>query len=126
LLDRIDIRIRVDAPSRTDLAEEFGESSSAIRRRVLSARVIAKERFSGLGIETNSQISPNLLRGKFRATKDAMALLNNLLDRETISARSFHRLLRVAWSIADLKNVSVPRKLEVEQAISLRSGLEHE
>jgi magnesium chelatase family protein len=126
LLDRIDIRIRVDAPSRTDLADQFVENSSAIRARVIKAREIAKDRFSGLGIETNSQISPNLLRGKFRATKDAMVLLSNLLDREVISARSFHRLLRVAWSIADLKDESVPGKTEVEQAISLRSGLDHE
>jgi magnesium chelatase family protein len=55
-----------------------------------------------------------------------MVLLSNLLDREVISARSFHRLLRVAWSIADLKNESVPGKTEVEQAISLRSGLDYE
>jgi magnesium chelatase family protein len=126
LLDRIDIRIRVDAPSRTDLADQFVENSSAIRARVIKAREIAKDRFSGLGIETNSKISPNLLRSKFRATKDAMVLLSNLLDREVISARSFHRLLRVAWSIADLKNESVPGKTEVEQAISLRSGLDYE
>lgn len=126
LLDRIDIRIRVDAPSRMDLAGEFGESSSAIRARVLNAREIAKNRFSDFGFETNSQISPNLLRGKFRATKDAMVLLSDLLDREIISARSFHRLLRVAWSIADLGNISVPGKLEVERAIALRSGMEHE
>ena len=126
LLDRVDIRIKVEAPSRVDLSGGFGESSRSIRERVIAAREIASSRFAEYGFQTNSQIPPNLLRGKFRATRDAMTLLNDLLDRDFISARSFHRLLRVAWSIADLSKVEIPGRLEVERAITLRSGLDNE
>jgi len=126
LLDRVDIRIKVEAPSRADLSGGSGESSRSIRERVIAAREIASSRFAEYGFQTNSQIPPNLLRGKFRATRDAMALLNDLLDRDFISARSFHRLIRVAWSIADLSKVEIPGRLEVERAITLRSGLENE
>jgi magnesium chelatase family protein len=126
LLDRVDIRIKVEAPSRADLSGGSGESSRSIRERVIAAREIASSRFAEYDFQTNSQIPPNLLRGKFRATRDAMALLNDLLDRDFISARSFHRLLRVAWSVADLSKVEIPGRLEVERAITLRSGLDNE
>lgn len=126
LLDRVDIRIKVEAPSRADLSGGSGESSRSIRERVIAAREIASSRFAEYDFQTNSQIPPILLRGKFRATRDAMALLNDLLDRDFISARSFHRLLRVAWSVADLSKVEIPGRLEVERAITLRSGLDNE
>jgi magnesium chelatase family protein len=126
LLDRVDIRIKVEAPSRADLSGGSGESSRSIRERVIAARDIASNRFAEYDFQTKSQIPPILLRGKFRATRDAMALLNDLLDRDFISARSFHRLLRVAWSVADLSKVEIPGRLEVERAITLRSGLDNE
>jgi magnesium chelatase family protein len=110
LLDRIDLRIRIEAPTRLELSTESSESSSIIRKRVIKARFLAAERFS-------------LLRNKFRATRDGMTLLNNLLDQEAITARSFHRILRTSWSIADLDEIEIPGKREIEMALSLRTGL---
>jgi magnesium chelatase family protein len=123
LLDRIDLRIRIEAPTRLELSTESSESSSIIRKRVIKARFLAAERFSGEIFSTNSQIPPSLLRNKFRATRDGMTLLNNLLDQEAITARSFHRILRTSWSIADLDEIEIPGKREIEMALSLRTGL---
>lgn len=123
LLDRIDIRIRVEQPTRAELASrQPGESSQTIRSRVISARAISKDRYRGLGFQLNSQIPSSALREKFRADRKAMALLHSLLDSESISARGFHRILRLSWSIADLSGVETPGTDQVEAAISLRNG----
>lgn len=123
LLDRIDIRIRVEQPTRAELASrQPGESSQTIRSRVVSARAISKDRYRGLGFQLNSQIPSSALREKFRADRKAMALLHSLLDSESISARGFHRILRLSWSIADLSGVETPGTDQVEAAISLRNG----
>lgn len=123
LLDRIDIRIFIDTPSRVELSEPATENSTEIRRRVIAARKISAERFANYSFKLNSQIPPNLLREQFRPAKEGMALLHSLLDKEELSARSFHRTIRLSWSIADMKGVTVPRKEEIERALSLRGGL---
>jgi magnesium chelatase family protein len=126
LLDRIDLRIRVEAPTRLELANSTAEPSEKIRERVQSARNAAIERFKDEPYKTNSQIPPSHLQTRYRAGKDAMALLHNLLDSESISARSFHRILRTAWSIADLTGAVLPKKTEIERAISMRTGVANE
>lgn len=122
LLDRVDIRLAVETPTRAELSDPSNESSDAIRLRVIRAREIAAERFAQYPFKLNSQIPPSLLRDQFRPTKEGMALLHSLLDREELSARGFHRTIRLSWSVADLTGLSVPGKDEVERALSLRSG----
>lgn len=123
LLDRIDIRLAVKTPTRAELSAPLTESSEAIRRRVIQARSIAAERFSEYSFDLNAQIPPSLLRERFRPTKDAMALLHALLDKEEISARGFHRTIRLSWSIADLSGAHIPGKAEIERALELRNGM---
>ena len=125
LLDRIDLRLKVENPTRSELAETTErESSNAIRKRVEEARAVAAERFINLGFNLNSQIPSELLRNKFKAQQAAMNQLHNLIDREEITARGFHRVLRLCWSIADLKGVVTPGADELEIAMQLREGLE--
>ena len=90
---------------------------------MIRARAIAAERFAHESFKLNSQIPPTLLREKFRPNKDGMALLHSLLDKEELSARGFHRTIRLSWSIADVKGVTAPGKPEIEQALLLRSGM---
>ena len=97
-----------------------------MRERVTKARLISVARFASESFKINSQIPPNLLRDRFRPRKDALALLHTLLDSESITARGFHRAIRVAWSIADLSGVSTPGKEEVERALELRVGIQGE
>lgn len=123
LLDRIDIRIRVEQPTRSELSNEgSGESSSKIRERVIAARNLAQDRFAGLGFHLNSQIPSKSLREDFRAERKGMSTLHSLLDREEISARGFHRILRTSWSIADRDEKDRPGVEEIERALELRSG----
>jgi len=122
LLDRIDVKLRVDNPTRAELASnDPRESSEEMRRRVESARAIARERFAGLGFELNSAIPSEFLRRKFRADSKAMSMLHILIEREEITARGFHKILRLAWTIADLRGVSIPGVDEVEAALALRT-----
>jgi len=123
LLDRIDIRIRVEPPTRIELAgREPGEDSASIRERVSQARARAATRFAGLGFSLNSQIPSSALRERFQPERNALTHLHELLDKEEISARGFHRIVRVAWSIADLRCLDRPGKAEIENAIELRMG----
>jgi magnesium chelatase family protein len=125
LLDRIDIRTFVEVPSRAELARaEPGESSASVRRRVVAARELAAERFRGEAWATNSRIPASQLRERFRANRDGMAFLHSELDHERLSARGFHKVIRLAWSIADRNGVSTPGLPEVEGAHTLRQGRE--
>lgn len=125
LLDRIDIRVFVDSPSRIEMAsDELGESSSVVRERVITARAVADERFSGSPWRLNSQIPPSELRKRFRAEKLGMNFLHTELDNERLSARGFHKVLRISWSIADANGHAIPNREDVESAFRLREGME--
>jgi magnesium chelatase family protein len=126
LLDRIDLRLKVEAPTRAELSSDSSLTSAVMRERVTKARLISEARFASEPFKINSQIPPNLLRDRFRPRKDALALLHTLLDSESITARGFHRAIRVAWSIADLSGVPTPGKEEVERALELRVGIQGE
>lgn len=122
LLDRIDLRVNVLAPTRVELTDDLPLPSSTLREQVTHARQIAVSRFKELGFKLNSEIPPTLLRGRFRPKREALAKLHSMIDNETLSARGFHRTIRTSWSIADLKGVDLPGIEEVEFALSLRAG----
>ena len=123
LLDRIDIRIFVEPPTRVEMsAAELGESSAVVRTRVASARAAARERFREFPWELKSHIPASQLRKRFSAQKPAMQLLHQELDAERLSARGLHKTLRVAWSIADLIGATIPTLECVEEAYRLRAG----
>ena len=125
LLDRIDLRVFVDSPSRIELAsEELGESSATVRERVIQARKTADERFQDCTWKLNSQIPPSQLRKRFRAERSAMSFLHSELDNERLSARGFHKVLRISWSIADSNGHVIPSRSDVEMAFALREGME--
>lgn len=124
LLDRMDLRLKVETPTRAELAEVAPrEESSAVRRRVEIARMTANERFAELKFNLNSQIPSELLRGRFKAHQKAMSALHNLIDKEEITARGFHKLLRLAWTIADLRGITTPGINEVDTALELRNAI---
>jgi len=125
LLDRIDIRVFVDSPSRIEMAsDELGESSTTVRNRVIAARAMADERFKDCTWALNSQIPPSELRKRFRAEKLGMNFLHTELDNERLSARGFHKVLRISWSIADANGHTIPNREDVESAFRLREGME--
>jgi magnesium chelatase family protein len=125
LLDRIDIRVFVDSPSRVEMAsDQLGESSATVRARVILAREIADHRFQDCAWKLNSQIPPSELRKRFKAEKQGMNFLHTELDNERLSARGFHKVLRISWSIADSNGHPIPTREDVESAFRLREGME--
>lgn len=125
LMDRIDMRVHVDPVGRVDMARtDLGESSADIRVRVITARAIARARFSDYSWELNSHIPSRALRTVFQPQRQAMNFLHDELDKEHITARGLHKIIRVSWTLADLAGHSIPTLEDVEKAHSLRGGIE--
>ena len=124
LLDRIDLRVPVENVSRLELAQSDNESSESIRNRVISARAKAVHRFKHENWKLNSEIPPRALRQQFQPERAAMNFLHDELDKERITARGLHKIIRTSWTIADLKGVDRPTLVEVEESYRLREGIE--
>lgn len=122
LLDRIDIQIEVMALSSSALRGlGQGESSSQVAARVARARAHARRRLADTPWSLNSQVPGYWLRGP-QADLDTQVLgLLELAMRAGLSLRAIDRVLRVAWSIADLQGHEHLTKTDVASAISLRS-----
>jgi magnesium chelatase family protein len=118
LLDRIDLQVEVGATGRAGLSQ-IGESSEVVRARVMNARKIAAIRFSSYYWKSNSLIPAKYLRTDFAPESAGVVFLNRALDRELITARAFHRIIRVGWSIADLHQHPIPTLSDVEEATKL-------
>ncbi len=120
LLDRIDLHLRVPAVHPAELSgERTEEPSGAIRARVQRARERQRRRFTGLGpMHANAHMGPRELRRFCRLDRDAEELLRAAMTRLGLSARAFHRVLKVARTIADLaeeETVGVPHLGEAIQ-----------
>jgi magnesium chelatase family protein len=123
LLDRIDIHMSVPAVSYGDLSgSTSGESSSTIRRRVEMARARQRQRFRGLpGVRTNAEMSAREVRRWCRSAASAEGLLRDAVARLGLSARAYHRVLKIARTIADLAGADEVGAEHVAEAIQYRS-----
>lgn len=123
LLDRIDIHLEVPAVNYRDLASEVaGESSADIRARVDRARGRQRERFRGKpGIHANAQMGARELRRWCRVSDDVEGLLRAAITRLGLSARAYHRVLKLARTVADLDGAEDLAPSHVREAIQYRS-----
>ncbi len=129
LLDRIDLQIEVPAVSASDLVLPTPvEGSSEIRARVLAARKLQHDRLKSLGLDRKALMAPRtnadcngLLLDRI-ATPDSagLALLRQAADTLRLSARGFHRTLKVARTIADLDGVEHVSRLHIAESLSYR------
>ena len=125
LMDRIDMRVQVEPVGRVEMAQtDVGESSAVIRERVQRARDAASNRFAGELWSLNSQIPSRALRTAYKPERSAMNFLHDELEKERITARGLHKVIRLAWTLADLSGKSKPSLMDVEKAYSLREGSE--
>ena len=122
LLDRMDLRVTVENVGRMELAEQNNEPSAVIRARVINARKRAAERFKEESWQLNSEIPPKALRTQYQPDRKAMNFLHDELDKELITARGLHKIIRTSWTIADLKEIERPTLVEVEESYKLRGG----
>jgi magnesium chelatase family protein len=123
-LDRIDIRLEVPAVSAADLiGPANAEPSRAVAERVAQAREIQRERFLAIGAPrtaTNAAASTGEIEKIVRADADATALLRDAAESLRLSARGYHRVLKVARTLADLDGAEATGRLHLAEALSFR------
>lgn len=125
LLDRIDLQIEVPAVSAADLVlAPPREGSSDVAARVAVARERQRQRYAGLaaaGVRTNAECSGALLEKTAMPDDAGVALLRQAADTLALSARGFHRTLKVARTIADLDGIDGVQRIHVAEALSYRA-----
>jgi magnesium chelatase family protein len=123
LMDRFDLRVDVPPVSFTDLdLPSSGDSSTDVAARVAEARSLQIERFKGTAFRCNADLSGGALDELAAPDGEGRALLTRVADRFGLSARGYHRVLRVARTIADLDGSQEVRKSHVAEAVSYRVG----
>ncbi|MFB7333559.1 ATP-binding protein [Streptomyces adustus] len=125
LLDRVDLRVEVEAVGRAELARRgaAGESTATVAERVRAARERAAARYAGSPWRTNSEVPGRELRSRFHAVAGAMDEAERNLERGVLTARGLDRVLRVAWTVADLVGHDRPDATDVALAVQLRTGV---
>ncbi|MDF1600991.1 YifB family Mg chelatase-like AAA ATPase [Mesorhizobium sp. YIM 152430] len=124
LLDRIDLRIEVPAVSAADLiAPGRAEKSIVVRERVAAARRLQAERYAALGLAaatTNAHCSAGLIETVAVPDAAGAALLRDASEKLNLSARAYHRVLKVARTLADLDGAEPVARIHLAEAISYR------
>ena len=123
LLDRMDLHIAVQSVSPKDLRlPPASENSAAVARRVVQARLAQEKRYAALpeSILTNSDMTGERLMALCPLVPEADKLLLNAADIMGLSARAFHRVIKVARTIADLEQAPMIEKHHVAEALSYR------
>jgi len=123
LLDRIDLHVEVTPVKFEELtAARSSERSSAIRDRVVAARNVQKERFNEIpGIYCNAQMNSRMLRTWCQIGDTGNQLLKTAMERLSLSARAYDRILKVSRTIADLEGARNIELVHLSEAIQLRS-----
>lgn len=124
LLDRVDLRINVEPVPRADLFSTTDrEHSATVAARVVQARAAARHRWAERDWQINRAVPGRDLRSRrWRLAPAAIRPLESCLERGHISARGFDRVLRLAWSVADLAGHTVPDAGDVGEALYFRTG----
>jgi magnesium chelatase family protein len=123
LRDRLDLLVELDPVSRAVLTEgAVGESTAAVRARVEAARDRARHRLRGTPWSTVGEVPGPTLRRCWPISGTALRPMLSMVERNTLSTRGYDRVLRVAWTIADLSGHDSPTAADVEESWALRRG----
>ncbi|OEU85890.1 Mg chelatase-like protein [Streptomyces abyssalis] len=125
LMDRVDLRVHVKPLSRSELAGLHGSSDStaAVAERVLAARERAAARYAGTPWSANSDVPGHELRTRWPAEPGALGRAEEDMEHGLLTARGMDRVLRVAWTVADLAGHDRPTAQDVDWALELRTGI---
>lgn len=125
LLDRVDLRIEVQAVSRSDLigAATASESTAKVADRVREARDRAAARYEGTPWHVNGEVPGHEMRTRYPTGPGALGEAERDMERGLLTARGLDRVLRVAWTLADLTGRNRPGPAEVAEALQMRTGV---
>ena len=121
MFDRIDIFVdvpRVEYEKLTDVAA--GESSEQVRTRIAKARQIQQERFNGTRLVCNADMTPVEIREFCQMETAAQGLLKMAMKQLALSARAFHRIIKLARTIADLEGAGIIQAHHLAEALQYR------
>lgn len=122
LLDRIDLRVVVDSVRVTDLALPRGDDSATVAQRVRQARGAQEERWVAYPWKLNSEVpGPRLREAPWRLASSAVADLDRELDLGVLTLRGYDRVLRLAWTLTDLRGgAGAPTRDDIGAALTMR------
>jgi len=125
LLDRVDVKVEFLPVSRGELLSDrsFTEPSAVVAERVAAARQRSAARLQDTPWRVNAEIPPSELRRCYPPAPGALAPLERAMDLGQISARGVHRVIRVAWTLADLAEVPAPTVDQTSLALGLWLGV---
>ena len=125
LLDRIDLSIEVPAVTAADLIlPPPSEGSASVALRVLRARNIQLKRYEGLGlhkISTNAAAPASVIDEVAKPDAAGMKLIKDAADKMHLTARGYHRVLKVARTLADLEGETNVGRIHLAEALAYRS-----
>lgn len=123
LLDRVDLHVDLLPLRAASLLTDAStvEGSAAVRERVVVARAVAAERWRGFGWQVNAEVPGPVLRNRWRLPRSVTVTPRRAVDTGSLSARGYDRVLRVAWTLADLGGRTAPDRGDIDAAYSLRT-----
>lgn len=128
LLDRVDVRVRMERLGRGELLASSGreEATASIVARVVEARARAAHRLRDTWWRVNAEVPGKQLRLRYRPAADALRPLDRSMACGAVTARGLDRILRIAWTLADLAGRTHPTAQDVTGAMLLRAGVAQE
>jgi magnesium chelatase family protein len=126
LLDRVDVKVRLQPVSRSDMLydRKFAEPSAVVAARVAAARERAAARLAGTPWRVNTEVPGTVPRRSFPPRTGALISLDRAMPLGQVSARGADKIVRVAWSLADLAGKDRPGGDEVGEALRLWLGVQ--
>ncbi len=129
LLDRIDLHVEVPPVDVRSLEKGSGEPSAAVATRVIESRRRMQHRMAGIVgragsplARVNAELGPAMLRQLPSPNEEARRLLARAVRAYALTARTYHRLLKVAWTIADLEGSAAVGSTHISEALHYRVG----
>ena len=125
LLDRVDVKVRLQPVSRQDMLydRKYAEASAVVAQRVAAARDRSAARLAGTPWRVNAEVPGAVLRRTFAPKPDSLASLDRAMELGQVTARGADKIIRVAWTLADLADQPQPGPDQVNLAIGLWLGV---